>query len=91
MLLFVHGLGGDRTFWDEAWSWPGLEPYTLVAVDLPGFGASPPLRPFTFEAVVERLAGLVEASDAPVVAVGHSMGGTVVALLAERARSGAWC
>jgi pimeloyl-ACP methyl ester carboxylesterase len=84
-LLFVHGLGCDTTFWDEAWSWPGLEPYTLVAVDLPGFGASPPLRPFTFESVVGRLALLVESSAAPVVAVGHSMGGTIAALLGERA------
>src|SRR5262245_45495839 len=84
-LLFVHGLGGDRTFWDEAWSCSGLEAYTLVAVDLPGFGGSPPVRPFTFDVAVERLAQLVDALAAPVVAVGHSMGGTVVALLAERA------
>jgi pimeloyl-ACP methyl ester carboxylesterase len=85
VLLFVHGLGCDTSFWDEAWSWPGLEPYTLVAVDLPGFGASPPLRPFTFEAVVGRLARVVESAPAPVVAVGHSMGGTIAALLAARA------
>jgi pimeloyl-ACP methyl ester carboxylesterase len=85
VLLFVHGLGCDTTFWDEAWSEPGLEPYTLVAVDLPGFGAAPPLRPFTFEAVLDRLAKLVASADAPVVAVGHSMGGALAALLAGRA------
>lgn len=87
-LLFVHGLGGDWTFWDEAFAWPGLEPYSLVAVDLPGFGAAPPLRPFTFDEVVDRLGQLVEALAVPVVAVGHSMGGTVTALLAERAPLG---
>jgi pimeloyl-ACP methyl ester carboxylesterase len=83
-LLFVHGLGADCTFWDEAWSWAGLAPYSLVAVDLPGFGATPPLRPFTFEVVVERLARLVDALGVPTVCVGHSMGGTLVALLADR-------
>ena len=85
VLLLVHGLGGDASFWDEAWSWPGLEPYTLVAVDLPGFGATAPLRPFTFEAVLGQLARLVESSAAPVAAVGHSMGGALAGLLAGRA------
>lgn len=79
VVLFVHGLGCDATFWDEAWSAPGLEPYALLAVDLPGFGAAPALGQFTFAAVVERLALLIEALDGPVVAVGHSMGGTLVA------------
>lgn len=57
--------------------------YSLLAVDLPGFGATPPRRPFTFETVVDRLAHLVDALPGPVVAVGHSMGGTIVALLAN--------
>lgn len=49
-----------------------LERYTL-----------PPVRPFTFDTVVERLARLVDALHGPVLAVGHSMGGTLVGLLAE--------
>src|SRR5262245_60921710 len=82
-LLLVHGLGGDVTFWDEAWTAPALARYSLVAVDLPGFGTAPPLRPFTFAAVVERLGRLVDALAVPVVVVGHSMGGTIAALLAD--------
>lgn len=83
VLLFVHGLGCDASFWDEAWTSADLERYSLLAVDLPGFGAAPPVRPFTFDMVVERLARLVDALHGPVVAVGHSMGGTLVGLLAE--------
>lgn len=84
-LLLVHGLGCDTSFWDEAFASATLERYTLVAVDLPGFGASPPLRPFTFAAVLDRLAALVDGLAVPVVAVGHSLGGTLAVLLAERA------
>src|SRR6186713_1997954 len=80
-LLLVHGLGADATFWNEAFARPGLERYTLVAVDLPGFGGAPPLRPLTFAAVLDRLAALVDALAVPVVAVGHSMGGTIAAAL----------
>ena len=79
----MHGLGGDVSFWDEAWTSPDLVRHSLLAVDLPGFGATPPLRPFTFDTVVDRLAQLVDALPDPVVAVGHSMGGTVVTLLAD--------
>jgi pimeloyl-ACP methyl ester carboxylesterase len=84
-LLLVHGLGGDSTFWAEAFACPELERTTLVAVDLPGFGTAAPLRPFTFDAVVRLLVGLVEGLPVPVAAVGHSLGGTVTALLAQRA------
>ena len=83
LLLFVHGLGCDLSFWDEAWTSADLERYSLLAVDLPGFGAAAPVRPFAFDAVVDRLARLVDALRGPVVAVGHSMGGTLVGLLAE--------
>ena len=42
VLLFVHGLGCDASFWDEAWTSADLERYSLLAVDLPGFGAAAP-------------------------------------------------
>lgn len=61
---------------------PGLERYTLVSVDLPGFGESPRTEAFTFETVAERLAALAGAHST--ILVGHSLGGRIGMQVAER-------
>src|ERR1700694_5865667 len=73
VLLLIHGLGGSWQAW-LANIRPLAEAYRVVAVDLPGFGASP-LVPgcFTFSAyarVMDRFCECLGINS--VVAVGHS-------------------
>ncbi len=81
--LLVHG-------WCS--SWYALSPligmlsqrFHCLAVDLPGYGKSPPFpHRATIEAYADLLAELIrQTSDGPVVYVGHSMGGMIGLTLA---------
>ena len=41
-LLLIHGLGGSARSWSTIWK-PLTARHDVIAVDLPGFGATPPL------------------------------------------------
>ncbi len=81
--LLVHG-------WCS--SWYALSPligmlsqrFHCLAVDLPGYGKSPPFpHRATIDAYADLLAELIrQTSDGPVVYVGHSMGGMIGMTLA---------
>lgn len=83
--LLIHG-------WSS--SWYAVSPligllaqrFHCIAVDLPGYGESPPLpRRATIPRYVELLADLIEqVTDGPVVLVGHSMGGMISLAMAEK-------
>jgi pimeloyl-ACP methyl ester carboxylesterase len=79
-LLLVHGWGADRQSWNEIAKL--VEPWAdVLAPDLLGHGSRTSEHVVTVDRLVDDLAaGLTE----PVVAVGHSMGGQVVAWLAVR-------
>ncbi|HWD83734.1 MAG TPA: alpha/beta hydrolase [Kribbella sp.] len=79
-LLLVHGWGGDG----RAWSGLHFPGNRVVTVDLRGHGRSPVLRSGYRPADYARdLAAVVDRLELdPVVAVGHSMGGQIVAELA---------
>ncbi len=84
-LLLVHGLGGTWRSWNTI-----LEPLAaqrdVIAIDLPGFGATPPQPgPATFLRLadaVERF--LAEHEMTGIDVVGSSMGGRLVLELARR-------
>jgi pimeloyl-ACP methyl ester carboxylesterase len=62
---------------------PVLDGLDGLALDLPGFGASPPPpRPWGSRDYAELLAPLVAAAPQPLVLVGHSFGGRVAVQLA---------
>ncbi len=87
VLLLIHGLGQNaHTDWAEPVQ--ALAPrFQIVAVDLPGFGASPPpLGPFAFDTLGRQLAQLVTrlAPGRRVHVVGHSLGGAVALHFAHR-------
>ncbi|HWC86592.1 MAG TPA: alpha/beta fold hydrolase [Solirubrobacteraceae bacterium] len=89
-LVLVHPLGGDRRVWDPVLE--SLAPVrTVIAVDLPGFGASPPLpetpTPAALARALDRFLGQLDL-ERPHVA-GNSLGGWVALelALAGRARS----
>ncbi|UIX29222.1 alpha/beta fold hydrolase [Streptomyces sp. GQFP] len=84
-LLLVHGWGGDGREWSphaEALA----DRFRVVVPDLRGHGRSAvPAEGNTPAEMADDLAALTEAlSTGPVTAVGHSMGGQVVNLLAVR-------
>jgi pimeloyl-ACP methyl ester carboxylesterase len=80
-LLLVHGWGADRRSWDDIAEL--VEPWAdVLAPDLAGHGEAPAEDGLTIDRLVDDLAAL--ADGGPVVAVGHSMGGQVVAWLAVR-------
>lgn len=82
-LLLVHGWQGDRSVWRAAIDALPAE-YRAVSVDLRGSGDSKTAPgPYTLERFAADLRELIDGLGiAPVVLVGHSMGGTVVMRLA---------
>lgn len=81
LLVFVHGWSCDLGYWDaqiEALS----ADYSLVALDLAGHGRSGSTREdFSMRAFGRDVAAVVRSlpGQAPVILIGHSMGGPVAA------------
>jgi len=82
-VLLVHGLNGFKEGWGPLPGALAAAGLRVVAVDLPGFGATPRLRRTSPEAFAGALAPLVQAL-APVALVAHSLG-TQVAMLSAAA------
>lgn len=77
-VLALHGWGRTHSDFDEALL--GLD---AIALDLPGFGASPsPPNAGGADMYAELVAPVLEQCAHPVVVVGHSFGGRVAAHLA---------
>ncbi len=81
VVLFLHGIGGGHLAFA-----PQLETFAeaghrAVAWDMPGYGHSDPIEPYTFKGLAEKCILLIEALTArhpqPVSLIGHSMGGMV--------------
>jgi pimeloyl-ACP methyl ester carboxylesterase len=84
-IVLIHGLGGTFRYWLES-ARRLARHYRVLVVDVPGFGGSDPAAvPFSMLAAGERVLAACEALGArrPVL-VGHSLGGPIAALVAER-------
>lgn len=85
-VVFVHGLSASSAYFSEALERPELDGRGIVAIDLPGFGATEPPAGYGFSmreqsrvlAATIETAGLVD-----VTLVGHSMGGTISLMAAQ--------
>ena len=81
-ILAVHGLTGHGQRW-QTLATRHLPELAIVAPDLIGHGRSSWAAPWSIDANVGALAGLLDAdADGPVVVVGHSFGGAVALNLA---------
>jgi pimeloyl-ACP methyl ester carboxylesterase len=84
-LVLVHGLGGSLV------SWAAVAPALarigrVIAIDLAGFGRTPGSpRPVTLVAnqrLLHRF--LTQVTGTPAIIIGHSMGGTIAAMLSAK-------
>lgn len=81
-ILAIHGLTGHGGRW-ETLSERELPEIPMAAPDLLGHGRSPWSAPWTIEANVAGLVGVLDSdADGPVVVVGHSFGGAIALSLA---------
>lgn len=78
-VLALHGWGRDRTDFDAV-----LDGIDSIALDLPGFGASPaPSAAWGAEEYAEAVAPVLDRFEDPPIIVGHSFGGRVAVCLAN--------
>jgi lipase len=81
-ILAIHGLTGYGQRWETLAS-QHLPEYAILAPDLIGHGRSSWAAPWTIDANVAALAGLLDAEgDGPVWVLGHSFGGAIALSLA---------
>lgn len=80
--LWIHGLGESSRCFDAIVAHPRLADRAHVLVDLPGYGRAPWTDARSLDATVDHLASWLRA---PAIVIGHSLGGVIATLLAERA------
>ena len=86
LVVLLHGIGGGRAGWASTGTALAAAGFRALAVDQPGYGASPAVEPCTLAAMAGAVERLIEWSGAKdAILVGHSMGGMVAQELAARA------
>ena len=81
-VLMLHGIGGGHLAFAPQLETFAAAGYRAVAWDMPGYGRSAPIEPYTFKGLAASCIALIEAlmrghGGGPVVLLGHSMGGMV--------------
>jgi pimeloyl-ACP methyl ester carboxylesterase len=82
-VLALHGWGGSHRTFEPLLPWLPAD-VTLIAPDLPGYGATPAVRQWTAEVVTEPLVELVRAQPGPVTLLGNCSGAILGLLTALR-------
>jgi pimeloyl-ACP methyl ester carboxylesterase len=74
----LHGVGGGHLAFAPQVETLASSGYRAVAWDMPGYGHSAPIEPYTFKGLAESCIRLIESLQCEDVSlVGHSMGGMV--------------
>ena len=77
-VLMLHGIGGGHLAFAPQVETFASAGYRAVAWDMPGYGHSAPIEPYTFKGLAQSCIQLIEALKCgSVVLLGHSMGGMV--------------
>ncbi|TWO71041.1 alpha/beta fold hydrolase [Caenimonas sedimenti] len=84
-VLMLHGIGGGHLSFAPQVETLASAGYRAVAWDMPGYGHSAPIEPYTFKGLAESCIALIEGLKCDdVTLVGHSMGGMVAQEVAAR-------
>jgi pimeloyl-ACP methyl ester carboxylesterase len=77
-LLMLHGVGGGHLSFAPQVETFASAGYRAVAWDMPGYGRSAPIEPYTFKGLAQSCVGLIEALRCGTVTlIGQGMGGRV--------------
>ena len=77
-VLMLHGIGGGHLAFAPQVETLASSGYRAVAWDMPGYGHSAPIDPYTFKGLAARCIALIESlQSGSVTLLGHSMGGMV--------------
>ena len=77
-VVFLQGIGGAARLWDPQIASFQAAGYAPLALDLPGYGARPPVDHMTFDMLAADVEAAIDqrALDRPVI-VGQSLGGMI--------------
>lgn len=85
-VVWLHGLGESSLCFAEISRHPALARFRHRLVDLPGYGRSPwPAEAYRLDEAATAIAEWLAPEKKPSVLIGHSMGGVLAMLVAERA------
>ncbi|NBQ87543.1 MAG: alpha/beta fold hydrolase [Betaproteobacteria bacterium] len=80
-VLMLHGIGGGHLAFAPQVETLASQGYRAVAWDMPGYGRSAPIEPYTFKGLAQSCIALIEAlmggERGGLTLLGHSMGGMV--------------
>src|SRR3954470_5262129 len=77
-VLMLHGIGGGHLSFAPQVETFATSGYRAVAWDMPGYGHSAPIEPYTFKGLAQSCVQLIESLRCDnVILLGHSMGGMV--------------
>lgn len=80
-VVLVHGLGGSIENWDLIGA--DLTRFgRVVALDLPGFGLSPPARDWSLDTHHDVIVDFMRHFESPATLIGNSMGGLLTEMVA---------
>lgn len=82
-VVFIHGFGAEIAAWRQIAMAIAL-PNTLLAIDLPGHGASPDATAPGFATIVETIASTLHSMGTEFHLVGHSLGAAVAIALSAQ-------
>jgi len=86
-LVFLHGLGGDSTSWNDIRSQLYLESYNSLALDLRGHGHSSrpeKIEAYSLEELSQDVEAVISRIEGPFILVGHCLGGMVALQVASQ-------
>jgi pimeloyl-ACP methyl ester carboxylesterase len=87
VIVLIHGLGCSTKYWRCVLEASEFSQNRILALDLPGFGMSdkPDTYDYSLQSQADTTYALVQALDIPrFTLIGHSMGGTIAILLAQK-------
>lgn len=84
-VLLLHDIGGSHRAFAPQVESLALGGHRAVAWNMPGYGRSAPVEPYTFKALAQSCAALIDALCVPgVTLLGHGIGGMVAQEVAAR-------